>query len=198
MANSPARKLADLLNDTQAAGYLAETDGSGVLSWAAPADTWEVEENVSVGTSTIITFTPPTHTTITRFECWLNQVSTNGTARLGLQVGDSGGLENTGYVGHVWDSASGRVTSSTSQHDIARTTAAADTVTGYVRGVLYEASSNTWLIESRAHDETATPTESPAISRKSLSAALDRIGLTAANGTDVFDGGTATIWWWGS
>lgn len=165
---------------------------------ALSSDGWETSENQSVGVSTSVTFTPPTFTTIKRFEIWLNQVSTNGVTRLGLQVGDSGGLENTGYVGHVWDAASGRVTSNTSQHDIQRTTAAADTVTGYVRGVLWEAATNTWLIESRAHNEAATPTESVAISRKSLSAALDRIGLQAANGTDVFDGGNATIWWWGS
>ena len=48
MADSPARKLADLLNDTQSANQVVQTDGSGALSFTANYASWNLLETIDM------------------------------------------------------------------------------------------------------------------------------------------------------
>jgi hypothetical protein len=123
-------------------------------------------------------------------------VSTNGTAAIRLTLGDSGGLETTGYNGTCSRLADGTANATT------RFTAAALLVTGVAASVGYSGlitfarsnlSANTWAWSGNLHATGgATDTAYSLAGNKSLSAMLDRLTVTA-DGADTFDNGTITI-----
>lgn len=117
-------------------------------------------------------------------------VSTNGTSNLLVQLGDSGGVENTGYK------ASGiygtTVTGSTSGFTVtAFRDSSAETYSGSIVLSLLDSSTFKW-VESGILATEGARTHMSAGS-KATSAVLDRIRLTTVNGTDVFDGGAVSI-----
>lgn len=116
----------------------------------------------------------------------LSEVSTNGTADLLVQLGDSGGIENTGYISTYIVLSSG---GSSTAGFIVRTGAAAVVATGTMTMNLIDTLD--WV--STHAIKISTTNASIGAGSKSLSATLDRIRLTTTNGTDVFDGGKATI-----
>ena len=121
-------------------------------------------------------------------------VSTNGTSIPLVQLGDSGGIETTGYLG-----------TSTIFRD-ATAVAGANYTTGFGIGILsaayvmhgsmvlslIDSSTNTWASSSNfANSNTAVMTVGAG--SKPLSATLDRIRITMVNGTDTFDAGSINI-----
>jgi len=131
---------------------------------------------------------------VRRVTLFLNGASTNGTSLPSIQIGDSGGVENTGYAGHAHTlGSSGGLSTSTSkatlignQHD------AADLLYGKV--VLELGADHTWFITSQISSDASFM--SWASYRKALSPGpLDRIRLTTVNETDVYDGGTGILTW---
>ncbi len=123
----------------------------------------------------------------------LSGVSTNGTSIPMIQIGDSGGIETTTYLGAASvfttslssaNSGAGFLTSA--YHDNAIRT------NGILTLSLLDASTNTWAIAGSLGNDNTARTALMAGS-KALSATLDRIRLTTVNGTDVFDAGKINI-----
>jgi hypothetical protein len=124
----------------------------------------------------------------------LDGVSTNGGSLPAIQIGDAGGIENTGYAGHahIIGTAGGAITSTSravligGQHD------AADLL--YGRVVLEMGADNKWFITSQISDGGSFMSLSSW--RKVLSPGpLERFRLTTVNETDVYDGGFAIPTW---
>ena len=119
-------------------------------------------------------------------------VSTNGTSFKLIQLGDSGGIETTGYSsGSTVVGSSFAGTSSTAGFTMYSVTAA-NALHGAITLNLAVASSNTW---SSTH---ALFVGDAAFSlygggTKALSSTLDRVRVTTVNGTDTFDAGTINI-----
>ena len=126
-------------------------------------------------------------------------VSTNGSSLPVIQLGDSGGIENTGYAsqgtmcgGNTYFPSS----TSTSSFLIADTgySQASSTYTGSI--VITNISSNTFISSSVIDMRNRVGTN-PVIGlgsgSKSLSATLDRVRITTVNGTDTFDAGSINI-----
>jgi Propanediol dehydratase, small subunit len=129
-----------------------------------------------------------------RITVMLDGVSTNGTAFPILQIGDSGGIESTGYVA-IASVQTNVIQQSTASFVLDSTPlTAATTRQGLI--TLANVSGNTWVASGNIHSASSSFCSSCAGS-KTLSATLDRIRLTTVNGTDTFDGGTINILWEG-
>jgi hypothetical protein len=129
---------------------------------------------------------------VKRITVQLVGVSTSGTSNLLVQLGDSGGIEDTSYVSGAWQGGTGD-TSATSTAGMIATAAvtAAGTMTGAVTLTLEDSSDNTWvatgaLIRSDGAGQLSAGS-------KALSATLDKVRLTTVNGTDTFDAGSINI-----
>jgi len=119
-------------------------------------------------------------------------VSSNGTSRKIVQLGDSGGFENTGYLGAstvVGTSSTGGY--SATDGFVMNFFAAADVAHGSMTINLVDSTSNTW-----ASNHTLGLTTAFSVfggGSKSLSATLTQIRITTQNGTDAFDAGSINI-----
>jgi len=154
----------------------ANTPGSGVPLLQA-------ETATTSGTSHDYTSIP---SWVKRITIMLEDVSTNGTNDLQIQIGDSGGIETTGYTGV------GGTSALSSAFSFVDSMGAAFSVQATITLELKDATNNTWCCNGIAC-EAATPTTWTIAGNKSLSATLDRIRLTTAGGTQTFDAGSFTI-----
>jgi len=122
-------------------------------------------------------------------------ISTNGAANVVLQLGDSGGIETTGYTGALSNFGLTSVQSYTSTGATgALIVAGNDASDSYQHSLtisLLDPAANLWVI-SGVHSRPDTLTGSLTVT-KSLSATLDRIRIATANGTDAFDAGSVNI-----
>jgi hypothetical protein len=118
----------------------------------------------------------------------LNGVSTSGTSSILVQLGDSGGIENTGYTGVAVRSGSSTnaYELSTAGFPLNESNTASLTYQSLVTLALLDASTNTWVISGTA-STYASNNLSALSGGKSLSATLDRVRITTVNGTDTFD-----------
>ena len=129
---------------------------------------------------------------VKRITVMFNGVSTNGTSIIQVQLGDSGGIENTGYVAasSSFGASAFASTSFTTGFGIRISNTAADTYQGSVN--IMNISGNIWVANgcmfSAANYFTA-----PFGGSKTLSDDLDRIRITTVNGTDTFDAGSINI-----
>jgi hypothetical protein len=130
-------------------------------------------------------------TGIKRIAIGFETVSTNGTDRYIVQLGDSGGLETSGYQGCTQtDTITGSVWSSGIV--AIQVPAASGSYSGVVIMHLIDASTNTWAVSvnvSQTNGEVAYYGGGT----KSLSAVLDRIRITTEGGTNTFDLGNVNI-----
>jgi hypothetical protein len=115
-------------------------------------------------------------------------VSTNGSSLVQVQLGDSGGIENTSYLSSGSNGSSPTQSNLTSGFNIDN--AASSTVARSAVGTLVNISGNTWIWASVG---TTTGTTITGGGSKETSATLDRIRITTVNGTDTFDAGTINI-----
>lgn len=124
------------------------------------------------------------------------EVSTSGTSPVVVQLGDSGGVETTGYVG-----ASGLMSTGGANAYIGVTssipitysvTTAANTIVGTVTLTLLNSSTNKWEITSNVF-LTSQGYVMVSAGNKSLSAELDRVRITTVGGSDTFDAGEINI-----
>ena len=120
-------------------------------------------------------------------------VSTNGTSNIQIQLGDSGGIETTGYLGDGFSTAGGGVANSnyTSGFGIGITNQAAASLS-HGNFTITNLSGNIWTIFGALAQSTSATMNFTAGS-KELSATLDRLRITTVNGTDVFDLGSINI-----
>lgn len=117
-------------------------------------------------------------------------VSVSGTGNPAIRIGDSGGLETTGYSSSssVISAAAVASSSSTSGFHI-NGASAGNTYGGSVTLTLADAATFTWVAAGVLGTSTNTLTVSGS---KALSAALDRVAVQTA-GVDTFDAGSINI-----
>lgn len=126
-----------------------------------------------------------------RITVMLDGVSLSGTDVLLVQVGDSGGVENTGYVATAIQVAgSANSASFTAGFGLSASSSAANTVSGVGTLTLLDAATNTWAFAFSA--SSAGITGFFAAGTKSLSATLDRVRV-ATTGANTFDAGKINI-----
>ena len=123
-------------------------------------------------------------------------ISTNGTSIPQIQLGDSGGIETTGYVGgYATNGVSGGILSGFPLTYAGMS--AVSEISGSLTLSLVNASTNTWVCAgTQARLSGGVAQEATTFGGgKSLSAVLDRVRLTTVNGTDTFDAGSINIMW---
>ena len=124
---------------------------------------------------------------VRRITVMFNGVSLSGTSAILVQLGDSGGVENTGYNSSACNQA-GTVTSSTAGFVMIGALASL-TVSGLM--TVSSLGSNTW-IESFS-TKLSTGATGYGGGDKQLSDTLTQVRITTVNGTDTFDAGTINI-----
>jgi hypothetical protein len=125
---------------------------------------------------------------VKRITVSVESLSTNGTSGISLQIGDSGGVETSGYVG-----ATGNGISLSTDFQLTNGGGAAAAVYhGVAILTLLNAATNTWCVSSQVARSDVAAILTVAGS-KSTSAVLDRVRIKSGNGTDTFDAGTINI-----
>jgi len=119
-------------------------------------------------------------------------VSTTGTSDVIVQLGDSGGVETTGYSGNNVDSTqSGGVVNNTG-FILNNLQGAGDGADGAVTLTLMDADTFMWVMTSTMSDDASTNVFWTS-GTKTLSAELDRVRITTVTGSQTFDGGAINI-----
>jgi hypothetical protein len=146
----------------------------------------------SGGTETAVAFTS-IPSWVKQITICINGVSTNGTGAPIIQLGDSGGYENAGYTGSGFNIGGGTGANLSAGFPIwVSTWAATTTAYGTMTLTLVDSATNTWAASGTfGLSNAANVTVIGGI--KALSATLDRLQLTTAAGTDVFDNGSINI-----
>ena len=116
-------------------------------------------------------------------------VSTNGSSPIQIQLGDSGGIETTGYTGSAVTPAADFTYNSTG-FALSGVTIATSVHSGII--TIINISSNIW-VESGIIASSASGYFGNSAGSKTLSATLDRVRITTVNGTDTFDAGSINI-----
>jgi len=155
-----------------------------------------VYNGISSGTAVSATGTSVDFTSIPswvkRITVMFSAVSTNGTSVLQIQLGDSGGIETTGYfgLGGAFNTGSA-VLGSVNAFPIAASNTAASNYSGSVSLNLLDSASNTWTASGTLNSTNGTAVFTQGA--KALSGTLDRVRITTVNGTDTFDAGSINI-----
>jgi hypothetical protein len=138
------------------------------------------------GTSIDFTGIPSTAKRITVI---FNEVSTNGSSNILIQVG-AGSVTTSGYVSTYFGvSGTTGQTNSSSLGIIVFNGAASYVTSGFIQFV--NISGNTWIVSGSYKGTTSTANSSAG--SIALSGTLDRVRITTANGTDTFDAGSINI-----
>lgn len=165
------------------------------------ADAAAVHTVAPIQSGTVVASTSGTSIDFTSIPSWVKRVtvqfvgvSTNGTDNLLIQIGDSGGIETTGYLG------SGADVLNAGSPSVANSTAGFLVVMGATTAVLHGA-----VTLSLQNAPTFTWVASGATGRsdvarigwtggsKSLSATLDRVRITTVGGANTFDAGSINL-----
>jgi len=192
---------------------LGSTSGSVTLQEPAVAGTSVLTLPVGTGTavvngvnSAIVSGTAvsasSTSVDFTSIPSWVKRitvmfsgVSTNGTSIPIIQIGDSGGVETSGYLGSGSSVFNGSTTAAVLQTaGFGIGGGMVDTIVfhGAIQITLLDATANTWCT-SGVLGRSDTACVFNCGGAKSLSATLDRVRITTVNGTDAFDAGTINI-----
>lgn len=179
----------DVINEATAAAGVT-IDGvlikDGVITGGAGGPTLGTAQATTSGTSIDFTGIPSWAKRITVI---FNAVSTAGSTGLMLiRLGDSGGIETTGYVSV--SSTSGGSNTSTAGFVLRQSDAAGDIVTGHM--VITKVSGNIW-VSSHTIMGSADGTGVYGGGRKTLSDTLTQLRLTTESGTGAFDAGSVNI-----
>ena len=178
-------------------GVTAGTSITAFVSGTGNTGTYTVSASQTVA-STTMTVTQVVAIDFTSIPSWVKRVtvmfsgaSLSGTSSILVQVGDSGGIENTGYASTSTGvtGVSGGTISSTAGYAL-RLTAAAGAFSGHM--FLTNLNGNLW-VSSQAGTYDGSTASNVGGGTKTLSAVLDRVRLTTVNGTDTFDAGSVNI-----
>jgi hypothetical protein len=131
---------------------------------------------------------------VRRITVMFSGVSTNGSSNYQIQLGDSGGVETTGYSSssaYVGSSTGG--TNSTTGLLINTSINSSNTFAGAI--YISKLSGNTYVATGSLIYESTSPTSFVVVSAgtKTLSDTLDLVRITTVNGTDTFDAGSINI-----
>jgi len=176
-------------------GQFLQSNGASAPTWVAgPTGGFTLGTPVATTSGTSIDFTgipSGTKQIIITFK----GVSTSGIDPKWIQIGDSGGIEDTGYSATsagISESAEIIATSSLASFNI-KSVNSSDLINGSVTLTLENSSTYTWVASGVLENSTSTSRVFFVAGRKSLSAVLDRVRLTTQNGTDTFDAGEVNI-----
>lgn len=173
------------ISSTQVATFSAGALGA-LTSMTALAYNWN-----GLTTNTFLDFTG-IPAGAKRITVMFNGVSTNGTSLIQVQIGDSGGIETTGYSSGGW-TANVTNANSTTGFIIHGGNAAASRVWDGAYTIVLMDTSNTWVFTGMCNSLNDNA-QSIGIGRKQVSPGpLDRVRITTVNGTDVFDAGSVNI-----
>ena len=129
---------------------------------------------------------------VKRITVMFSGVSTSGSSNILVQLGDAGGIENTGYVSEAITTTNSSpyiFNSSSTAGFIIRADSNGQTCSGIM--TVATLGSNSW-VESGTFYKTAGSMNF-SVGSKSTSETLDRLRITTVNGTDTFDAGTINI-----
>lgn len=174
------------LTSSGTSGNVLTSTGSAWTSSTGSRVTLATAQASTSGTSIDFTSIPAG---VKRITVMFTGVSTNGTSAMQIQIGDSGGVEVSGYTSSA-STRSADALSSTGFMSVPASVAAA-TVDGAVNLFLANSGSYKW-VASGVLGSSDSGTKMSGGS-KSLSAELDRVRITTVNGTDVFDAGEINI-----
>jgi len=156
-----------------------------------------VHENITLNSSvattsgTSVSLTTSIPAAAKRVSLFLSGVSTNGTSLPIVQLGDSGGIEASGYtsLGLTVDVLN---IQQTTGFGLTGSWAASDVLSG---AVIFSRvnTSHTWLMTFQGDINNTNFVLGTG--RKTLSATLDRISITTVAGTDAFDAGSIVVAW---
>ena len=199
--------MAVILNASTSSGLVQTADTSGEINLQSNGTTRLTVNSSGVTATSIqgtivqgtaVASTSGTSIDFTSIPSWvkritvmLNGVSTSGSSRPIVQLGDSGGVETTGYNGYYFLDTSNRGATSSGVVFNAIGGAGA-TNYGQVVFCLLD-TSNSWTFSAVVVDNNVMGGSVQCCGTKQLSATLDRVRITSTNGTDTFDAGTINI-----
>ncbi len=167
-------------------GLFLKSAGPGNdLVWAANVSTVSDATNLTATTSGTAIDITGLAAGANRIEIIFHGVSTDGSSEPEIQIGDSGGIEASGYVADASDG--GGTQSSTTGFITARNISASKAQSGVL--VLSRQTGNVWLASGTISEGGVTAS---CAGSKTLSAELDRIRLTTPGGS-AFDAGNIAI-----
>lgn len=187
---------------TSPSPVVLEGSTSGTLTLAAPAIAGTNTQTLVATTGTLapvvsgtaVASTSGTSIDFTGIPSWVkritvmfNGISTNGISNIQVQIGTSGGIENTGYVATANNGSS--AATSTTGFIICQSTGATSLHTGSM--IISLLGSNAWV--EQGCEMLAAGGSNFFSGSKTLSGTLDRVRITTVNGTDAFDAGTINI-----
>ena len=118
-------------------------------------------------------------------------VSTTGTNNIFIQIGDSGGIEVSGYLGAAWSTSAATGVNDATAFPITASVAAVTIIHGSASITLLDSATNTWSSYGNIAFSNSASLQVSAGS-KSLSATLDRVRIIVGGG-DTFDAGKINI-----
>jgi len=185
--NSGADTTAFLASGTS--GQVLQSNGTSAPTWVTPNNlTSDTAKASTSGTSIDFTGIP---STVSRIQILLSGVSTSGTSALLIQIGDSGGIEATGYLGA---SSWGNAAASNSTAGLLVSFGGSDAAAAIRHGsiIISKVTGNSWVLSGNVGLSNVASMNNSA-SSKSLSDVLTQLRITTVNGTDTFDAGSINI-----
>ncbi len=185
-------KLADAAVVTESETIAASNNDTTIPTTAAVIDhniTLAASQATTSGTSKDFTSIPSWAKRITVI---FTGVSTNGTSAIVIQLGDSGGVETSGYTStaQLFTGATTSQSASTAGFNLP-----VDAASGNINGriTIDLQTGNLWVAGGTFRRSSSSM--GFLAGEKLLSATLDRVRITAENGTDAFDNGTVAVSW---
>jgi hypothetical protein len=173
-------------------GQVLTSAGTGAApTWASVAAGFTIGTPVNSTSGTAITFTG-IPAGVKMIVINLVGVSTNGTSELQIQLGDSGGIETTGYVvrSMSFDTAP-LITAGALTSGFCEALGSSSSIRhGMMTLVLQNASTNTWV--ANGHWESQSNLSSHVSGYKSLSSILTQVSITST-APNTFDAGAINI-----
>ena len=174
-----------------------------VVRNGATAGSLEFTDNIVSGTA--VASTSGTSIDFTGIPSWvkrvtvmLDGVSTGGTSLLRFQLGDSGGIETTGYSGATAYAAPGGSGGTFNSNGFDSIGDAGAAFLRYGALTFTNLTGNVWVVFGSLTLGNAGGASAYAqifSGSKTLSATLDRVRITTVNNTDTFDAGSINILW---
>ena len=179
---------ADLENTGTSGQVLTSGGASAAPSWAAATNLTRMTSVTASGTSLDFTSIP---TGVRRITIMFENISWNGGDEGTVRIGDSGGIETSGYTTNCGYFGPGQGTLQHSGGFAFATFNAASTFSGHL--TLTNPSGNLW-VSSHTVTRTNDYYTMSGGGRKELSGTLDRLSITSTANT-TYDGGSVNVFY---